>query len=63
MFCIIDSSQRVLQANGKLFFIRIGFRIFGRKPKKFLMNSEAIAELRFYPKYLMLYIKLILLTN
>ena len=34
----------------------ISFRIFGRKPIIFQTNSEAMAELHFYPSYLMSYI-------
>ena len=38
----MDSSQRALQNDGKLFFfLKFRFQIFGRKPKIFQKNSEA----------------------
>ena len=49
------SSRQALQANEKL-FSNFEFVFEFLAEKKNQTNSEAIAGLRFYPKYLMLYI-------
>ena len=53
----MDLSQRALQTNGMLFSnFEFGFEFLAKNRKKFQTNSEILAGLRFYPKYLMLYI-------